>query len=372
MMLNSKAGSSPSRRAYGLVMLALSMLWPTHAMPDMGRDWLGLPPLTIATENSQSTSAPARLGEAIFFDKRLSANGQVSCATCHRPELAFTDGLRTAVGVLGTTTTRNTPSLINVAFVTDLFWDGRSSSLEHQALQPLVAPAEHGLVSLEAALKVLRSVDEYSELSKAAFDKASWELAPEDLGAALAAFQRTLVLGGSPFDHFFFGGDKGAIDDQAKRGFELFVGAAGCGACHSVSKGSALFTDNQFHSIGFRGDAAAVASAIVKLKGLPSDKVGHLLLVDEEVATLGRFVATRQLEDIGKFRTPSLRNVALTAPYMHDGRLNTLEEAVEYELYHRGLRGNAPIILTPQERADLVAFLKTLTSAALARGANRP
>lgn len=301
-------------------------------------------------------------GRALFFDQRLSANGQISCASCHQPERAFTDGRATAVGVTGEPGTRNSPSLLGVATVPALFWDGRAASLEQQALLPFTTPIEMGLPSLAALLDRVRHLPSYSDDVQQAFNKNIAQLRAEDIALALARFQRSLTAGPSAFDRYTLQGQPTALSAGALRGMALFKGQAGCSSCHRIEAGAASFTDHAFHAIGFRGDPAQLAQAIERLEQTPAQQVGQRVLTDPQVAALGRYISTRALSDIGKFRTPSLRNVARTAPYMHDGAIPTLEAAIDYELYYRGQADGSPRILTPQERADLAEFLRALDS----------
>jgi cytochrome c peroxidase len=301
---------------------------------------LGLPPL-----EGRPAAEAIEAGRRLFLDARLSADGRVSCASCHQPARAFTDGRTTSQGVAGKIGTRNTPSLLNIAFSRHLFWDGRGEALAVHALDPLYNPVEHGL----------SGADELRRLAAA-------ETA--DVGNALAAFLRTQIAGDSPFDRYYFGKRKNAMSASAVRGLDLFRGRAGCAACHTIDKESALFTDQQFHSLGIGMDKIErkLPSLAARVRAFDPAKLGHLVLGDADVAALGRFVATQKAADIGKFRTPSLRNVALTAPYMHDGSVPTLEKAIEIESIYRLLSSGKPVLLSAADQADLIEFLKALTS----------
>jgi len=331
---------------------------------------LGLPDLSVSVDNPMTT-AKIELGKALFFDKRLSADGSISCASCHQPEQAFTDGKILAEGIDGRKGTRNTPTTLNVAFNTSQFWDGRRSSLETQALDPLVNPREHGLKNLDALLIFLRQDKGYVKAFQTAFQAAPESIRAEHVGLALAAFQRTLIAGDSPFDRYAFEGEKGALSPSAERGLRLFKGPAQCARCHTIGEKNALFTDNQFHSlnVGWKNLEKKLATVTARLAQARErgSSLDETVLSDEDVAELGLFVVTLKPADIGKFRTPSLRNVALTAPYMHDGSVASLEDAVEWETYYRTRSGDAkkaaqPLVLTPSEKADLIEFLKSLTS----------
>jgi cytochrome c peroxidase len=203
----------------------------------------------------------------------------------------------------------------------------------------------------------------------AAFEKV-FAASPETLTAtqvaqAIAAYERTLLAGNSAFDRYRYGQDKTALATDALRGLELFRGRAQCGQCHVIDETNALFTDQQFHAlgVGFRYLADRLAPEAIRFAKLTATKRQTLVQSDPALAELGRFSVTLNPVDLGRFRTPSLRNVAETAPYMHDGSVATLEEAVDLEVYYRGIQASRPLVLTPTEKTDLVAFLKTLTSA---------
>lgn len=246
------------------------------------------------------------------------------------------------------------------------FWDGRRSSLEEQAAEPFVNPVEHGLPNHAALLARLRTDRSYVEDFQKTFGSAD-PISMEHVTQALASFVRSLASGDSAFDRYLYAGERSALSASAERGLELFRGRAQCATCHKIGERSATFTDNQFHSVGVGLEAVApkLATLASRIARTSRDDVGPLISGDPEVSALGRFVITRDPADIGKFRTPTLRNVALTAPYMHDGSVPTLEEAVDRELYYRGQTLGRPLVLTPAERRDLVSFLQSLTSSAL-------
>ncbi len=303
---------------------------------------LGLPPVPSPRDNPQTPEKVA-LGRALFDDKRLSVDGSVSCSTCHQPDRAFTDGRSLAQGVRQQNGTRNAPTLINSAYLTSMFWDGRRGSLEEQAADPLVNPVEHGLDSHGEVLARVRADAAYVAGFRAAFDVAPESIRLEHVVKALAAFQRTLVAGDSPFDRYRYGGDSSALSVSQVRGLDLFTGRARCATCHTIDKEHALLTDQEFHTIGI-GQARiqpGLADRATRLVRLSQAERDQSILGDPEVAALGRFAVTLKPGDIGRFRTPTLRNVALTAPYMHDGSVPTLAEAVEREVYYRGLRVGA-------------------------------
>lgn len=307
-----------------------------------------------------------RLGRQIFGDPRLSADGRVSCATCHPPDLAFADSRPVSTGAGGRTGLRNAPSLLDVASQKTLFWDGRRRTLEAQALDPLTSPIEHGLSDIAAVLKVLQSDAVYRSAFRDAYRVSPGCIGASHVADALASFQRTLISGPTPFDRYL-SGDVAAITASAERGWALFRGRYECARCHTVEGARPTLTDHGFHSIAVSlasvserlHEMARRASVRPALGRTPVD----LLNEDPGFSELGRYLVTGVAADIGKFKTPPLRNVARTAPYMHDGSLPTLEAAVELELRYRvGGPSQQGSSFSPQDLADLVAFLNALTS----------
>jgi cytochrome c peroxidase len=324
---------------------------------------LGLPSVAVPADNPHDPQKAA-LGEKLFFDKRLSANGQISCASCHQPNRDFADDRALAKGILGRVGTRNTPSLRNATFAREQLWDGRRDSLEAQVADPFVNALEHGL-SHERLLSLLRSNATYSQRFREVFDVEGDDIAISHVRRALATYVRTLARGNSAFDQFQYAGKTGALSHAARRGYELFRGRAQCSSCHTIDEHGATLTDNRFHSLGVGLAAPGTSLAILatRVAMMPQAQLEQLVLQDRDVAALGRFIVTKDPKDIGRFRTPSLRDVAMTAPYMHDGAVATLEAAVDHEVYYRGLEAGRPLILTPAEKADLVAFLRALSGA---------
>ncbi|HEX4419062.1 MAG TPA: cytochrome c peroxidase [Kofleriaceae bacterium] len=316
------------------------------------------------------TSALAELGRHLFFDPALSADGKVACASCHQPEHAYADGLARASGVAGRQGTRNAPSLIDVARQRSLFWDGRRIRLEDQALDPLLNEVEHGLGSQPDLLARLHAAPYAAEFGEAFGGEARTgdPITVPRATEALAAFERTLMAMPSAFDRYR-AGDTTAIPETARRGWVVFDQQAHCTRCHLAASGDGLlplFTDHAFHSlsIGFDKVERKLPALTDRLRGLRGDgqPLGREVLLDRDLAELGRFAVTLDPRDLAAFKTPGLRNVARTAPYMHDGSVATLAEAVDLEVYSRGARDSRPLILTPAERSDLIAFLATLTS----------
>ena len=341
-----------------------------HSSVWAGEVPLGLPPVPVPEDNP-ITPAKVALGEKLFSDKRFSADGTVSCATCHDPKMAFVDGLPVSEGIKGLKGTRNAPTVINAAYYTSQFWDGRRKTLEEQALDPFVNPVEHGLKSHDPIVKICREDPAYRKAFKEIFGIEPEEISIDHVVKAIAAFERTVIAGNSPFDRYYFGGEEDAISEAAKRGFKLFQTKARCQDCHRIDQKFALFTDNKFHNLGVGMEKIAprlreIVNTYRKAKraGLDLDET---VLTSAEISELGRFAVTLKLRDVGAFKTPILRNVAVTGPYMHDGSIETLEEVIEF--YNQGghknpflASGIRPLNLTEQEKKDLVEFLKSLTS----------
>jgi cytochrome c peroxidase len=331
---------------------------------------LGLPVLPIPEDNPP-TPAKVALGRKLFFDRRLSRNETFSCAMCHVPTQGFTSNeMATSVGIEGRTVKRNAPTILNAAYAIALFHDGRERRLEHQIWSPLLAANEMGNPSIGTVLAKLDSLDDYRGTFEAAFDGDGPSL--ENVGRAIASYERTLLAADSPFDRWHFGKDESAVGERVKRGFALFTGKAGCASCHAVEREHALFTDYGFYhtGIGYRAMLRRTAGTrrIDIGGGVIIDVDGDAVADASEVppTDLGRYEITEDPADRWRYRTPSLRNVALTAPYMHDGSLATLDDVVAYydaggepsELLDPRIR---KLDLTDPEREDLVAFLGSLT-----------
>jgi cytochrome c peroxidase len=345
--------------------------------PPVESPTLGLPPVPIPEDNPQTPEKIA-LGEKLFNDKRFSATGEVACANCHDSAKAFTDGpLSVSEGINKLTGTRNAPTVINAAYSETQFWDGRSPSLEDQALHPFVNPVEMGLADHEPILKIVGTDPDYVQAFRKVFGKSGDAVTMTEVTRAIAAFERTLVAGDSRFDRWYFGGDEEALSAAEIRGFDLFVNQGRCVSCHLVEQRQALFTDNRFHNIGvgindIQQDVPELATAFLEAD-LNLEEVDKKVLSDQRTSELGRFAVSHGLDDLGAFKTPTLRNVALTAPYMHDGSLATLREAVVH--YNNGgvteagdpvndflSGGIRPLDLTEEQIDDLVAFMESLTS----------
>jgi cytochrome c peroxidase len=332
---------------------------------------LGLPPVPIPPDNPP-TAAKVALGRKLFFDRRLSHNGTMSCAMCHIPEQGFTNNeLARAVGVEGRSLRRNAPTVLNVAYVEQLFHDGREIALESQVIGPLVERSEMGNPSIGHVIARLRSLPDYAGLFERAFGAGP---SPDRIGQAIASYERTLLSGRSPFDRWYFEGEPAALGPRAVEGFRLFTDKAGCVGCHTIGARDALFTDGAFHDTGIGHYNAVVAPRqrtpvpVEVAPGVTVDVPREIVdsVGEPAAADLGRHEVTLVPADVWKFRTPSLRDVALTAPYMHDGSLRTLADVVRY--YARGANPHPgldprlrPLGLSEDEVAALVEFLCALT-----------
>lgn len=346
-----------------LLFLYTGLLSAGNAQPT---DLLGLPELSIPSYNPQSAEKIA-LGKQLFNDKRLSQNGTISCASCHDKEQAFTDGQKVAVGIRQQTGFRNTPTVVNAAFYQSLFLEGRAASLEAQALDPFLNPIEHGLINQQQLIATVNQDSQYRLQFAQVFNTT--EITAEQIAQAIASFERTLIAGNSAFDRYLFARDRQALTTSEARGMRIFRRKGNCANCHEISAKDALFMDNRFYNlgIGFYKVNLQIAEFVKALRAGKSAE--EFEFTDAQRAELGRFNVTHIIADIGKFKTPTLRNIILTAPYMHDGSVATLEKVVEY--YDKGGDKNPfldpaifPLHLTAQEKLDLVAFLKALTSTA--------
>jgi cytochrome c peroxidase len=328
----------------------------------------GLPPWPKDTPLPTATQID--LGRRLFFDRRLSHNDTLACASCHLPEQGFTNQeLATPVGIEGRTVRRNAPALFNLAWSEQLFHDGRERSLEHQIWAPLLAMNEMGNPSIGYVLDKIAATGDYSRRFAHVFPGVGLTL--ETLGTALAAYQRALVSANSAFDHARYGNAHEALSPAAARGLALFEGKAGCSGCHHLGENASLFTDHAFHNTGIgyaRSMARRQPSWVWSGPGQQLPLAANAVAASSEPPPndLGRYEITRNPEDRWKFRTPGLRNVAMTAPYMHDGSLTTLADVIDF--YNRGGVPNAgldpaihPLGLNSEEKDALVAFLESLS-----------
>lgn len=337
-MRHRQAHSQRIRLAFlaGLLWAGAGLTEAAHEMTELPLSPLplGLNSLMPVPPENPISKNKIDLGRMLFFDKNLSRDRSISCADCHLPQKAFTDGRSVSIGVGGAVGRRNAPTLLNCAYGKTLFWDGRTASLEEQALLPLTSPAEMDN-TLDAVIQYLKANEAYRRLFQRSFGTTN--VLPANLARALASYQRSLVAANAPFDRYRLLDDASALSPAAQRGLLLFRGKARCAQCHEGS----LFSDQKFHNTG------------VNWGKPPLD--------------LGRFEQTGRDEDRGAFKTPTLRNLSFTAPYMHDGSLRTLEEVVDF--YDRGGQPNPhldpalrPLSLASDEKSALIEFLRSLDS----------
>jgi len=304
------------------------------------RSSLGLPSVVPVPLYEGGNERIAELGRKLFFDPKLSSTGEVACSTCHIPERAFANGAAKGTGVYGRVSKRNVPSLLNVAFRPLLQWDGYASSLENFAKYPISNVHEMDSHYLDQVPAYVQAQETY----RAGFQEAmrTDRIEFEHVALALATYMRTLISGDSPFDRYYYGGDEKALSREAKNGLRLFTGKGRCSSCHLIGEKSALFMDLKYHVTGVGYNAATGLFSDIGLAGISTD------------------------EQTGLFQTPGLRNVAHTAPYMHDGSMATLEQVIDF--YDRGGNANPrldpllkPLSLTAAEKRDLAAFLRSLS-----------
>jgi cytochrome c peroxidase len=322
---------------------------------------------TVPAENPQ-TPAKVALGKALFFDMRLSVDNTVACANCHDPDKGFTDQLPTSMGVHGKFGQRNAPTVLDSMFNIEQFWDGRATTLEDQADQPITNPVEMGMPDLATAIIKINGIADYKQQFQQVFGGPATAVT---LVRALAAYERTQLAFDSPFDHFI-AGDQNALTAQQKRGWEIFNGQGRCMSCHGWNPTRPLFTDDRFHNIGVSAHSAQfVPHARQALALITSGKGGAQqideLAISSNLSELGRFLVTKQPHDIGAFRTMDLRNLYVTEPYFHDGSQKTIWDTLDH--YNKGgvpnpyLDGGiVPLGLSEAQEDDLAAFLLSLTS----------
>ena len=323
----------------------------------------------IPADNPQ-TPEKISLGQRLFFDRRLSADGTVSCGTCHDPALAFTDRKPTSIGIKGRVGQRNAPTVLNALYNKTQFWDGRVNTLEEQAALPIVNSVEMGHANLDAAVAQLAAVEEYQQAFRNVFGRPPNS---PDLMRAIASYERTQLSFDSPFDHFI-AGDKNAIDESAKRGWELFNNQARCNKCHALTETTRDVTnliDNDFHNIGVlivRHNVVPLARQAEQLIKTGDTSAIDQAAIQTDMSALGRFLITKKEPDIASFKTPNIRNVLVTGPYFHDGSQETLWDVIDHYNKGAGLQDPyldqdiQPLALTENDIDDLVAFMASLTS----------
>ena len=348
--------------AAGAIALCASALAAGPAQ-DPAPGQLGLPPGLGA----QDTPAQVDLGRKLFMDRRLSRNGTMSCGMCHIPEQGFAvNEVATAVGIEGRSLRRNAPSVLNAGYNESFFHDGRAKTLEEQAWGPLLNADEMGNPDREQVVARIAALDEYAEPFRRAFPGEA--PTADNVAKALAAYQRSLVSAGSRFDRWYFGGETNALTEQEKRGFVVYRAKAQCNACHKLGRQYAMFTDEAFHNLGV-GLPQARKDVNVALAPGVTTRLPHEVVRSVSgpaQADLGRYEVTKAEHDRYAYRTPTLRNIELTAPYMHDGSMATLREVVDF--YDKGGNPNpgldqlmGPLYLSEADKDALVAFLRTLT-----------
>lgn len=319
-----------------------------------------------STATRNDPKAVIALGQALFFDTSIGADGKTGCVSCHSPDHGFAEPRAVAIGVFGHKGSRNTPSLLALPDDGPFFWDGRRTTLEDAVLDPIVHRSELGLTSVTEVTKRMNT-RVYRSLAEKAFGlRDISSLSHEQIALALATFIRTMPRPAVPFDHYYDDHDDRAMDREAREGYRLFVGKAGCVACHSMQGHPVKFSDDAFHPTGtgfehLADDLPRLTHDVSDASISPPD-IGRLVADRRDLAATGRFVVTHRAADVGLFRTPSLRHVAETAPYMHDGSVETLEEAVDQEVYWRSLSQGKSLSLTVNERASLIAFLRSLSN----------
>lgn len=348
--------------------LGIALAGRTEAPSVLAPPPLGLPPMYVPVENP-ITPEKVKLGRLLFMDRRLSRNNTLSCAMCHVPEQGFTSHeLGAAIGVEGRSHRRNAPTIFNVGYQRSFFHDGREPHLEDQVWGPLLARNEMDMPAIGYVVEKVRQLPEYKGLFEAAFNAP---VNSERIGQALASYQRTLASANSRFDRWHYGKEKNALNAEEQRGFHIFKGKGNCISCHSVGEKSALFTDHKFHNTGLGWERSMFPDRqtyrVQLAPGVFVDvKAHHLEAFEPPMSDVGRYEVTMNPKDRWAYKTPMLRNIALTSPYMHDGSLRTLEEVVDF--YDKGGIDNpdkTPLVvrlnLTASEKTALVAFLKTLT-----------
>ena len=332
---------------------------------------LGLPAVEIP-DNNPISREKIELGKKLFFDRRLSLNNTVSCGMCHVPEQGFTNNeIKTAVGIEGRSNLRNTPTLLNIAFSKFLFHDAREFSLENQVWQPVLAHSEMAMPSFGFTIKKLQLIPGYKKLFNEAFPGEGINM--ETFGKAIASYERSLVSGNSKFDKWYYGGDKNIVNEKVKKGFDIFMGKGNCSSCHAVGEKSALFFDNKLHNtgIGFAESMGLLQNKKTRVQLAP----GEYVEVDNDIIKsvnqqkrkndLGLYTITENPSHRWLFKTAGLRNISLTAPYMHNGIFATLDEVIDF--YNEGGFQNellSPMIrklnLSSLEKENLKLFLESL------------
>lgn len=325
--------------------------------------------LSTAVARAAVPDPEVELGQALFNDTNLSEDRSVACATCHQEEHAFTDTRSSSIGVGHRRGNRNAPTLIDIEVYRALFWDGRAKTLDEQAAFPFLNPNELGFHNLSEVLQRIGERPGYLETFdsvrgcalKGHTGRCGAKIQFSDVARALAAYEKSLTEPPTPLDRYL-SGEKAALSAEQLDGLRVFQGKGHCADCHVVTASAAPLTDNEYHdsNVGLRSVGKAIPSIAATLTGEPPEERYQELTLDSGVAALGRYVVTLDPRDLGKFRTPSLRRVSDTAPYMHDGSVPTLEEALDIEVYYRGVESGRPAVLSPDERRHLLQLLQSL------------
>jgi cytochrome c peroxidase len=343
----------------------LDQLIPGLTTPPPGIDPTAWTSIYVPAGN-ELTADRIALGRKLYFDTHLSKDRTLACATCHDVSRGFTDHRSVSEGIGDHLGKRSAPTTMNAALLQTQFWDGRSPSLEEQAKLPILNPIEMGHSDSASAMAAVQSDPSYQGLFQKAYGRAPNY---DDLGRALASFERTLIFLNAPFDRFS-AGDPRALPPAAQRGRALFNGKARCVSCHMINSSNPLGTDNLFHNIGVsartKNFEALAGQALGVLSQADNSQALDKLAIETDMSELGRFLVSKRRQDIGAFKTEQLRNVGLTAPYMHDGSLHTLWDVMDH--YNKGGETNAyldggiePLNLSEDEINDVVAFLFALT-----------
>src|SRR5882724_196992 len=343
----------------------LATLIPGVTSPPPGIDPVAWASIYIPAGN-ELTAERIALGRKLYFDTRLSKDGTLACATCHDVSRGFTDHRSVSEGIGDHLGKRSAPTTMNAALLQSQFWDGRAPSLEEQAKLPILNPIEMGHPDAASAMAAVNTDHAYQGLFQKAYGRAPNY---DDLGRAIASFERTLIFLDAPFDRFA-AGDGMALSAAAQRGLALFNGKARCVSCHMINSSNPLGTDNRFHNIGVsarkQNFEALATQALGILNQNNNTEALDKLAIQTDMSELGRFLVTKKRGDIGAFKTEQLRNVGLTAPYMHDGSLRTLWDVMDH--YNKGGETNPyldggiePLNLSEHELDDVVAFLFALT-----------
>jgi cytochrome c peroxidase len=343
----------------------LDKLITRYTSPPAGIDPVAWASIYMMTGNELTPDRIA-LGRKLYFDTRLSKDGTLACATCHDVSRGFSDHRSVSEGIGDHLGKRSAPTTMNAALLQTQFWDGRAPSLEEQAKLPILNPIEMGHPDADSAMASVKTDPSYGAMFQKAYGRAPNY---DDLGRAIASFERTLIFLDAPFDRFV-AGDAKAMSPAAQRGLDLFNGKARCVSCHMMNSSNPLGTDNLFHNIGVsartKNFEALAGQALSVLSKNDDPKALDKLAIETDMSELGRFLVTRNRGDIGAFKTEQVRNVGLTGPYMHDGSLKTLWDVVDH--YNKGGETNAfldggiePLNLTENEINDVVAFLFALT-----------